>query len=360
MRAITFDVSVPRYLLAKVLGGLTSSVAFGALSGVRLRDLPEPVLPGEEWVILEVLLAGICGTDLANLTYGASPVMEPFGSFPAVLGHEILARVVEVGPGVFRVKPGDRVVVEPMLSCEVRGYGKDLCSSCASGFPATCDRGGEEGPLKIGDHSLGPGLTIGYHRDLPGGWGERMMAHQSQLFRVPEGLDDRVAVLAEPLSIGLHAVLQAPPAPSCSVLVIGSGPIAMGTLWALRASGFGGRVVAQAKRTREVDLARALGATAVVRPGLEARQALIDTGAMAYQPIVGPEVYSGGGFQAVYDCVGSEESLEQALRFASPRGRVVMLGCAARLRSLDLTFLWARELEIRGFLGYGREVWNGE
>ncbi len=360
MKAITFDVSVPRYLLAKGLGGLTRSVTFGALSGVRLRDVPEPALPGEEWVKLEVILAGICGTDIGNLTYSASPVMEPFGSFPAVLGHEILARVVEAGAAVTRVRPGDRVVVEPMLSCEVRGYGADLCPSCASGYPSTCERGGEEGPLQIGGHPISPGLTIGYHRDLPGGWGERMVAHQHQLFKVPEGLDDRVAVLTEPLSIGLHAVLQEPPDPEAPVLVMGSGPIAMGTIWALRASGFGGTVVAQAKRPKEMELARALGATEVVRPGLEARQALVDTGAMAYQPIVGPEVYSGGGFPVVYDCVGSRESLEQSMRYAAARGRVVMLGCAAQLRSLDLTFLWARELEVRGFLGYGREVWKEE
>ena len=360
MKAITFDVSVPRYLLAKGFGGITSSVTFGALSGTRLREVAEPSLPGGEWVRLEVILAGICGTDLGNLTYSASSAMEPFGSFPAVLGHEILARVLEVGPAVSRVRAGDRVVVEPVLSCEVRGYGTDVCSSCASGYAATCGRGGEEGPLVINGHPLSPGLTIGYHRDLPGGWAERMIAHQNQLFRVPEDLDDRVAVLAEPLSIGLHAILQAPPDPVASAMVIGSGPIAMGTVWALRASGFEGRIVAQAKRPGEVDLARALGATEVVRPGLEARQALVDTGAMAYQPIVGPEVYSGGGFPVVYDCVGSRDSLEQSLRFTAPRGRVVMLGCAAQLRSVDLTFLWARELEIRGFLGYGREVWRGE
>ncbi len=360
MRAVTFDVSVPRYLLAKGLGGLTSSVTFGALSGVRLEDVPEPALPRDDWVGLEVILAGICGTDIGNLTFSASPVMEPFGSFPAVLGHEILARVAEVGSAVTRVKPGDRVVVDPMLSCQVRGYRNDPCPSCVAGYPSTCERGGEEGPLQVGGKNLSPGLTIGYHRDLPGGWAERMVAHESQLFPVPEALDDRVAVLAEPLSIGVHAVLQAPPDPAASVLVLGSGPIAMGVVWALRATGFEGFVIAQAKRPKETELARALGASAAVRPGLEARQALVETGAMAYQPIVGPEVFSGGGFPLIYDCVGSRESLEQALRSAAPRGRVVMLGCSARLRSLDLTFLWARELEVRGFLGYGREMWRGK
>ena len=359
MKAITFDVSVPRYLLAQGFGGLSSSVTFGALSGLRFQDVPEPVLPGPDWVRLEVLLGGICGSDLGNLTFSSSPVMEPFGSFPAVLGHEVLARVSEVGPAVTSVQVGQRVVVEPMLSCRIRGYQDYQCPSCAAGLYGTCEQGGEEGPLEIGDAPISPGLTIGYHRDLPGGWGEAMVAHETQLFLVPDEMEDRTAVLIEPLSIGVHAVLNAPPKRGEAALVIGSGPIAMATLWALRAVGFGGDLVVQAKRDKEVELALALGASQVVRPGLEARQALVDTGAMAYQPLAGPEVYSGGGFPVIYDCVGSRVSLDQSIRYATPRGRIIVLGCSAQIRKLDLTFLWSRELRIRGFLGYGTESWDG-
>jgi threonine dehydrogenase-like Zn-dependent dehydrogenase len=286
--------------------------------------------------------------------------MEPFGTFPAVLGHEILAQIVEKGPGVVGVEVGQRVVVDPVLSCRVRGYVDYECASCAAGFPSTCEQAGEEGPLETEDGPLSSGLTIGYHKDLPGGWGEFIVAHESQLYPVPPDLEDRTAVLIEPLSIGVHAVLQAPPRRGEPILVIGSGPIAMSTIWALRAIGFGGDLVAQAKRSDESELALRLGASEVVRPGLEARQALVDTGAMAYQPIVGPEVYSGGGFPLIYDCVGTKVSLEQSLRFAAPRGRVIMLGCAAQVPRLDLTFLWARELMVRGFLGYGRETWEGQ
>ena len=359
MKAVTFDVTIPRYLLAKGLGRFTSTVTYGGLSGVRLQDVPDPIPPGPEWVGLEVLLGGICGSDIGNLTFSSSPVMEPFGSFPAVLGHEILARVTEVGPKVTSVHIGQRVVVEPMLSCRIRGYQDYQCPSCAAGLHGTCEQSGETGPLEIGDVSISPGLTIGYHRDLPGGWGERMIAHQAQLYAVPDELDDRTGVLVEPLSIGVHAVLNAAPRRGDPVLVIGSGPIAMATVWALRALGFGGDLVVQAKRDKEVKLAMSLGASQIVRPGLEARQALVDTGAMAYQPLAGPEVYSGGGFPLIYDCVGSRESLDQAIRFATPRGRIVVLGCSAQIRRLDLTFLWSRELEIRGFLGYGREEWDG-
>jgi threonine dehydrogenase-like Zn-dependent dehydrogenase len=187
-----------------------------------------------------------------------------------------------------------------------------------------------------------------------------MVAHESQLYPVPDDLPDNTAVLMEPLSVAVHAVLGSPPSASDPVLVIGSGPIAMGTLWALRATGFEGTLLAQAKRFKEGHLALALGATQVVKPGAGAREALIDTGAKAYMPLVGPEVYAGGGFPLIFDCVGSRESLEQALRYAAPRARIVMLGCSAQLRKVDLTFLWARELEVVGYFGYGMERWRGE
>jgi len=359
MKAVTFDVSVGRYLLAKGLGNLTTSATFGALSGLRYGEVPDPALPGPDWVRLDVILGGICGTDIGNITYSASPIMEPFGSFPAVLGHEILARVSETGPEVTAVEVGQRVVVEPMLSCTVRGYKDFQCPSCSSGFAATCEQAGEEGPLQIGDVPLAPGLTIGYHRDLPGGWAQTLVAHQTQLFPVPDELEDRAAVLIEPLSIGVHAILNAPPRRGEAAFVIGSGPIAMSTVWALRAAGFGGDLIVQAKREKETELALSLGASQVVRPGPDARQVLVEQGAMAYQPLVGAEVYSGGGFPVIYDCVGTRESLDQALRYARPRGRIIVLGCSAQVPKLDLTFLWARELEVRGFLGYGRESWGG-
>lgn len=360
MKAVVFNFSVPRYVLGKALGGITSSVTLGALSGVRLQDVPPPVIPGPEWTRLKILAAGICGTDVSTLTLHTSPLLEPFGSFPAVLGHEILAEVVEVGPGVTRVEVGDRVVVEPMLSCETRGYdASEACASCQAGFPSTCGNAGEEGRLLVGGEPLAPGLTMGYHKDLYGGWGEEAVAHQGQLFKVPEEMDDKLAVLVEPLSIGLHAVLNSPPSPLEEVLVVGSGPIAMGTVWALRASGFTGTLVVQAKREKETALALELGATQVIRPGAEARQSIVDTGAQAYLPIVGPEVYAGGGYPLIFDCVGSRESLDQALRYATPRGRIVLLGCAAQVKKLDLTFLWARELKVTGYVGYGTEMWEG-
>lgn len=381
MKAVEFNVTIPGYVLARSLGRVSDAFIYGRPSRLGMVERAVPSIPGDDWVRIEVVLCGICGSDLGNISYRSSPAMEPFGSFPAVLGHEILGRVVEAGPGVTHVKAGDRVVVDPMLHCEARGWRADAwCPSCVGGTHATCEQAGERGPAgpaageldsaaerasergsgRGWDGGLSAGATIGYHKDLPGGWGEEMVAHRRQVFAVPEAIPDRVAVLAEPLSIGVHGVLGSGALRARGpVLVIGSGAIAFGTIWALRTLGYAGRVVAQVKRPHEVALSGALGADEAVAPGEESRQALIDTGARAYMPVVGDEVYAGGGFEVVVDCVGSRASISQALRYTSPRGRVVVLGCAGQLRKLDLTFLWARELSIQGHVGYGAERWDG-
>lgn len=372
MDAVQFDVTPAHFLLARSLGRASSAFVHGRASGLRRVERPVPGLPGPRWVRIEVMLCGICGSDLAALAYRSSTALEPFGSFPAVLGHEILGRVVEVGPGVEEVAPGQRVVVDPMLHCAVRGRETgEWCRSCAAGRHSTCELAAEDGPLQVDGRPLRRGLAIGYHATLPGGWSEQIVAHARQVFPVPDALDDRVAVLAEPLAIGVHGVLAVAPqlfpgrrdggggAAAGRVLVVGSGAIALAVVWALRALGFEGRVVLQAKRSREAELATALGASEVVAPGAEARQALVDTGARAYMPVIGPEVYAGGGFACVFDCVGSESSLAQSLRFAAPRGRIVLLGCAGRLKRIDLAFLWAREVQTVGCVGYGMEDWDG-
>lgn len=345
MSAIVFEVSVPRFLAAKSAGRVSDWFLTGPLSGLSLRELPRRALPGPRWVRLEPIASGVCGSDLALVRFESSPALEPFSSFPAVLGHEVVARVVEVGREVTAVREGDRVALDPTLSCEARGFDPP-CASCAAGAPGTCARAGDAGP------AFGRGTFVGFHADLPGGWGPDVVAHESQLHVVPASLSDDAAVLTEPLSVAMHAVLQTP-LERGPALVIGSGPIALGTVWALRAAGFDGAIVAQTKRAHEAALAKRLGATETVTLG-GATHALLATGAKAYRPILGPEVYAGGGFPLVFDCVGGEDSLAQAMRFVAPRGRVVLLGCAGE-RRLDLSFLWAREVTLQGFLCYGRE-----
>jgi threonine dehydrogenase-like Zn-dependent dehydrogenase len=358
MKAVRFDVTIPGFLLAKTVGGIRPTAMFGAFGTIALEHLDVPSLPGPDWVELEVIACGICGSDVSTVTYSLSPALEPFNSFPAVLGHEILARVIAIGTDVNRVSVGERVSIEPTISCSVRGHAES-CNACRDGYTAICEHSAEPGITRIDDRAISGGTFIGYHRDLPGGFGARMIAHQSQLHPVPDEIDDDTAVLTEPFSIAVHGVMSAASMTDGPVLVIGSGTIALATVWALRATGYRGLLVSQTKRTHEAELAGRLGASEVVRPGEEATEAMIRTGATAHKPIIGGKVFSGGGYPLIFDCVGSSASLRQSLSFAAARGRIVVLGCASELPNLDLSFLWARELTVRGSVAYAVEKWQG-
>jgi threonine dehydrogenase-like Zn-dependent dehydrogenase len=319
----------------------------GWMPWLTLSHYPIPELRGPDWVRIRPLLAGICGSDTSLLTGRASPILSPFASFPAILGHEMVGVVDEAGSAV-SVKAGDRVVIDPIISCFVRGL--DPCPPCRDGLPALC--------LHAADGSLSPGMLIGYCRDLPGAWSEAMLAHASQLHPVPDALSDDAAVLVEPLACSLHAVLAAPPAAGEKVLVVGGGPIGLGVVMALRLMHPQADVTAVVRHPPQAQLAERLGATGVVldRGGDGPQRAALEvTGAKAHRPLVGDEVLTGG-FDLVFDGVGSRASVDASLRVVAPRGRMVLLGTAGELERLDLTLAWARELRVIGSYVYGREA----
>lgn len=344
MRGLTFSLSVPGHLAARAADRwLPGVLASGWLPGLALRQLAPPPLPGPRWVRLRPIVSGVCASDLALLTGRSSPALSPFVSFPAVLGHEVVARVAEVGAEVRALGPGDRVVVDPFISCEVRGL--EPCEPCRRGDVRLCTRTAEG--------SLAPGMLIGYCRDLPGGWSEEMVAHESQLYQVPEALPDEVAVLVEPLAVALHAVLLSPPAAGGRVLVLGAGTIGLCTVAALRAVEPTCRIVAVARHPFQRDAARRLGAEPVDSGQDAGDAAVAAAGARRHRPVWGPAVYAGG-FDRVYDCAGTERSMDDSLRVAGPGAHVVLVGCTAGAR-LDLSFVWARELRVLGSYGYGPE-----
>ena len=164
-----------------------------------------PALPGPRWVRLRTILGGICGTDFSSIMQRGHPasILQAFSSLPAMLGHENVSVVDEVGPQVTGWRPGDRVVVEPSLSCVPRGI-EPVCRHCAAGRFTLCDNF-RTGPLPVGS-------MIGWNCFTGGSWGPYFVAHESQLYRVPDEIDDETAVLVDPIAGALHAVLRRKPA----------------------------------------------------------------------------------------------------------------------------------------------------
>ncbi len=343
--ALQYSFSIPNYLRVRAADRLPlRTLKTGRLPGLELIKLEPKPLPGPEWVRLRPRFTGICGSDISMLTNRSGPSLMPFVSFPLVPGHEVVAEVSEVGDDVRGLDVGQRVVLNPVISCEMRGL--DPCRSCANGMPGLCMRTAEGG--------LSPGMLIGFCSDLAGGWSHEIIAHRSQVVPVPDTIDDRTAALIEPFSVAVHAVLNNAPDPDDNVLIIGSGTIGLLVLAALRMLGHTSSVTVLARHPLQVELAQRFGATNVIKGGNAGDAAVQIAGARAFQPLRGPKVYAGG-FDVVYDCVGSSKSVDEALRVSGPRGRLVLVGCAAEMHNIDLTPVWSRELTVSGCYVYGAE-----
>jgi threonine dehydrogenase-like Zn-dependent dehydrogenase len=294
-----------------------------------------PVLPGPQWVRIKTRLGGICGSDLGTIHLHTSPYYSVFTSFPYTFGHENVGLIAETGPGVVGWLPGERVVVEPLLWCEPRGF-DELCEYCGRGEINRCKR--------VNDGDVAPGLFIGACRDTSGSWSPYFVAHQSQLHRVPGELCDESALLVEPFACGLHAALQHPPGDDETVLILGAGTIALATLAALRAVGSRAKIWVSARYPFQAEAARRLGASEVLSGNLYDEIAR-RTGGAVLKPIVGKQVVTGG-VDRVYECVGSDSALDDALRLTRPGGKAVLVGVPSIAKGVDWTSIFAKELEV--------------
>lgn len=351
MLALQCVKSIPAWLLLKALGHRFPGLATGPYALLRLRDVEPPPLPSSRWARVRPVLSGVCGSDLASIAAEGSPFFAPLTSFPFTFGHEVVGVVEEVGSDVRTVKVGDRVVVEPALHCGVRGIDPP-CAACAAGQYGNC--------VNVTKGDVSAGVQTGYCRDTGGGWSGSLVAHEMQLQRVSDGLTDDAAVMVEPFSCALHGVLRAKPHAADTILVLGCGTMGLLTIAALRAVDAPCSIVALAKHPHQQELAKRLGAHEILAAGRDQDAALSRrTGATIHPAEIGrPTVL--GGFDVVFDCVGSPRSLDDALRFTRARGRTVLVGMPAIPKTVDWTTIWFKELNVQGVYAYGVEDFAGE
>jgi threonine dehydrogenase-like Zn-dependent dehydrogenase len=301
-------------------------------------------------------------------------------SFPQVLGHEVVGVVESVGPEVTQRRVGERVVLNPWLSCAPRGL--PPCEWCQRGEYAQC-RNFTRG-------AIAPGIHHGNSRDATGGFAPLVPAHESQCIPIPEGVRDEEAVLADPFSVSLHAVLHEPPRSAGSeagasgsetgasgseagaagseatgtdggvALVYGCGTLGLLAIAILRALHPEVRVLAVARYDHQARLAEKLGAERVIRH--EPARRVIEEVAEA----VGVEVEEpwrglpmlNGGVDIVYDTVSAPSTLEIGVRVARPRGKIIALGVEPPKR-FEWTPLYFKELALIGSNAFAIEEWDG-
>lgn len=352
MRALQFDFGWARLAAAKLLGAIGDRGYLSDLGPVTFAEVPDPKLPRDDWVILETRYAGICGSDLKQvfLEGAIDNPLTSFISFPHVMGHEIAGTVVEAGKGVTRVRRGDRVVVNPWLSCASRGL--EPCRACAAGKITFCERFTE------GD--AGPGMHLGTSRAIGGGFAPYLTAHESMVFPVPEAVSFEEAALADPFSVSLHAVLKAPPSKGDTVLVFGCGPLGMAAIHVLARLFPGVTVLAVDLSPHAAEPAQAFGAARLLTGGgaslIEAVAEI--TQARVHKTMAGLP-WLLGGVARVYDTVGSARTLEAGVRIVRPQGTIVMVGVANPAR-FEWTPLYFKEVHLVGSSGCSFETIEGK
>ena len=399
MRALVYDIKPAQWVANKLIGFRWPSVFYSRLGGLRLTRVPVPPLPSPHWVRLRPLLGGICGTDISAIFQRPHPanILQAFSSRPALLGHENVSIVDAVGSSVTTFSPGDRVVVEPSLSCVPRGI-EPLCQPCAAGLFALCENF-TTGPLPVGS-------LIGWNSFTGGSWSDYFIAHESQLYRVPDAISNEHAVLIDPIAGALHAVLRYRPqsterilgtlgggniggsnvsgnndgptstpmttsqtassqaaSPRANVLIIGAGPLAIGVVMSLRALGDTSRISVLVWSHAEGEMMQSKGADDYIcvssRDGQQQRYS-------AVADRIGGQVLHArlthytlvGGFDVVYDCVGTSQALSDALKYARPRGTVIEVG-TSQIGTVDTCPVWFSELNIIGANGRAFERYQG-
>ncbi len=337
----TLDLDPKRVLITQLLRRVWSGASFSSLAPLQVQNLPRESLPEKTWVRVRNRLAGICGSDL-HLVQGdgdfrIAPAALPLHrrSYP---GHEVVGEVLEVGEDVQRIRVGDRVVLQYGPNCISTGV-QTPCRSCTQGYYNLCEYGKLPGPYPIG-----------------GGWSEEMLLPEQQLFRLPTGISDEQAVLLEPTAVAIHAVLRRLPQQNERILITGAGAIGLLVLQIVRALAPQAEVSVLARHSFQIEQATRLGAAHIIYPQDSYAGVQRATDAQIYKGLFGNQVLLGG-YDVIFDTVGNQKTLHNALRWARAQATVVLVGVNLHPMHIDLTPVWYQEVNLIGSVGSSVENW---
>lgn len=358
MKTMYLDISAPRILLTRILAKFSRDAYYAPTSSLHLTAMPDPPLPSSDWVRIRNRMCGICGSDLHQITVDAGLDVAPV-ALPShqriYLGHEMIGTIIEAGNNVRDFKIGDRVVRWGRADdCVARGR-QELCPACARGHRVLCEVASEERE----------------HHPMGGGFGDTFITPASTLLHVPDAVSDEQAILIEPAAVAIHAAsrlfagdgshavarLDVGVQSANKILVLGCGVIGYLLIQAIRAFQPNCEITALAQFDWQADLAKQYGAHQTIM----AR----DDGFAETARITGAKMYASrgnrmlmGGFDAVFDVVGIESTLNNALRWTRAGGTVVLVGVNLHRMKLDVTPVWYQEVNLIGAIGHDVVKWN--
>lgn len=260
------------------------------LTGIRqleISDIPQPQIKNPTDVLLRIEAVGLCGSDIHYFQTGN--IGDQVVHYPFTLGHECAAVVEDVGPGCTGVKQGDRVVIDPAVSC-------GLCDQCLANRRHTCRN------LRF----------LGCPGQLDGCLSEFYILPEDNCFPVSQNMTPAQRVLVEPLSIGLYAVNFISKTDVQSIGILGSGPIGLSTALAARAKGIS-RVYITDKIDSRLEVAKTVGALWAANP----EKTDIIKKIKKREPLL---------LDAVFECCGDQDALDLAVTLLKPGGTLLIIG----------------------------------
>lgn len=261
-----------------------------ALTGIRqmeMMDLPMPEIINDTDVLIKMKVVGVCGSDVHYYTTGkiGSQVVQ----YPFPVGHEGAGEVVKVGEAVTKVKPGDRIAIEPAMPC-------GECDQCKANRPHTCRK------LRF----LGcPGQAEGCLKEF-------IVMPESSCFLIGENMSFTEAAISEPLAIGVYAVNQSIPMKGASIGIFGFGPIGMSVILPAIAKG-ADKIYVTDLIDERLGISKACGATWIGNPGKEDIVAVIKK----EEPLL---------LDVIFECCGKQEAMDQAIELLKPGGKLMVIG----------------------------------
>ncbi|TDP26721.1 (R,R)-butanediol dehydrogenase/meso-butanediol dehydrogenase/diacetyl reductase [Halanaerobium congolense] len=291
---------------------------------IRVEEIAIPEVKKGE-VLIEVDWCGICGSDLHE--YLTGPIFIPEDSehpitnekAPVVLGHEFAGTIKEIADGVDKFKIGDKVTVEPIVSC-------GECIYCKSGDYHLCD--------KLGFHGLAGG---------GGGLAEYTIFSADKVHKLPEGMSTKEGALIEPLAVASHSIRKAKFMQGETAAVLGAGPIGLSTILALKAAGAQTIIAVEIAEKRK-EFAKEFGADLVLDPT---------------EVDVVKEVYkytSGIGVDASFETTGVEAGLKSAINIARRGGKIVVTSIWEKAVNINFNDIVLTEKELIGTIAYRNGV----
>ncbi len=353
MRALLYGIQPPRVPQPDTDNPLVAALA---RTPMDLVDMPDPEFLLPDWVVTKPRLTGVCGSDAKQvfMDWGEMNMDNPmrdFSSMPQVPGHEVVADVVALGPEAEGIEIGDRVVLNPWLSCVPRGV-SPICPACEAGDLSLC--------WNFTAPPIAAGIHTGTSKDASGGFATLMPAHPSMLFPVPDSVPDEIAVFADPFAVSLHGITRHPPPAGGRVLVYGAGALGSSAVAILRALYPDVEVGVVARFESQGELARKLGASAVFAhsPVKELIEAAADwSGGVLRGNHDLPMAYPGG-IDVVYDTISKKETLEVAVCLLKAHGTLVKAGVHGPT-SWEWTPLYFKEISWVGSNAFGFEEVDG-